>query len=150
MGFLFVCAYVRESGCASFGPRLIFLKSSGDRGENWTGITASQRRVPVTHGETLPALREDARGYRRARGDDERDITLLERFHFSDDTLLERLNSHTTQTKCEPSPTSSFCCFMQIMCTASHWSENRTAPKAILIFRDSVCQTLSVDSHIAG
>ena len=56
--FLRVSVCVYECGCASFGPWLIFHKSSGDRGENWTSIIASQRRVPVTHRETLPVLKE--------------------------------------------------------------------------------------------
>ena len=63
-----------------FWTRLRFHKSSGDRGENWTGITVSQRRVPVTHREMLPVLKESEKGcemHRRARGDDERDNALL-------------------------------------------------------------------------
>lgn len=41
-----------------WGAWLIFHKLPGDRGENWTGITASQQHVPATHGDTLPVLKE--------------------------------------------------------------------------------------------
>lgn len=57
-GFVFFCVSVCECGCVSFGPWLIFHKLSGDKGENWTGITASQQRVPASHRETLPVLLE--------------------------------------------------------------------------------------------
>lgn len=60
--FLWVC--VRVDVCL-LDPRLWCHKPSGDRGENWTGITASRRRVAVTHRETLPLLTEaekDVRG----------------------------------------------------------------------------------------
>ena len=84
-GWDFLCVY--ECGCASFGLWIIFHKSSGHRGENWTGITASQCCVPVTHRETLPVLKS----LRGQRGEDERDIML------SHDNLLERLNRPSQQ-----------------------------------------------------
>lgn len=58
MGFFFFCVSLCECGRVSHGPWLIFHKSPGDEGENWAGITASQQRVPATHGETLPVLKE--------------------------------------------------------------------------------------------
>lgn len=69
-----VCVFERR--CASFGTWLRLHKTSGDRGENWTGITVPQCRVPVTHGETLPVLKEsdkDARCTGGAGGDGGRD-----------------------------------------------------------------------------
>ena len=85
-----VCLCVCKGRCASYGAGLRFHKSSGDRGENWTGITVSQRRVPATHGETLPVLTECEKEARRTGGPGVmmKEITL--KYHFSHGTLLKR------------------------------------------------------------
>lgn len=65
---------VLEPGSGSTNPQ-------GTGGENWTGITVSQRHVLVTHRETLPVLKESEKDVRCTGGPGVKMKEIMHRYH---------------------------------------------------------------------